>query len=174
MGFLVTIFFGIVNERKRLSQSGKFLMRFSLASGSDSDLDPEIEDINRANATQNADSSATQRQTNVSGVLKFFGNIAFVGILFFFNKRPFNLMGTPSQMTTAPINLLNVLKTQVLPVMGLCPSDCKKIKIISPILPVPVRRHVDAHTSLADKFQVASDINKPACRHLGKRNSAFY
>ena len=29
------------------------------------------------------------------------------------------LKGTPSQMTTGPINLENVLKTQVLPVMGL-------------------------------------------------------
>ena len=74
------------------------------------------------------------------------------------------LKGTPSPMTTGPINL-NVLKTQVLPVMGLCPSNCKKIKFI---LPVPGHGHVDAHASLADKFRDVSDISKPASRHLGK------
>ena len=53
---------------------------------------------------------------------------------------------------------------------SLCPSNCKKIKFI---LPVPGHRHVDARASLADDFRAASDVSKPASRHLGKRNSAF-
>ena len=56
---------------------------------------------------------------------------------------------------------------------SLCPSDCKKIKFISLILPVPGYCHVDADASLADEFRAASDISKLASQHLGKRNSAF-
>ena len=84
------------------------------------------------------------------------------------------LKGTPSQMTTGPIHLLNVLNTQVLPVMGLSALPiARKSNLFHRFLPVPGRRHVDARASLADEFRVASDVSKPASRHLGKRNFAF-
>ena len=35
---------------------------------------------------------------------------------------------------------------------SLCPSDCKKIKFISPNLPVPGRRHVDARASFSKRI----------------------
>ena len=73
-------------------------------------------------------------------------------------------------MTTGPMNLLNVLKTQVLPVMGLfaLPIARKSSLFHRFYSVVPGRRHVHARTSLADEFRAASLVSKPASRHLGK------
>ena len=41
---------------------------------------------------------------------------------------------------------------------------------MSPMLPVPGRRHVDALFLSRIEFRAASDVSKPASRRLGKRN----